>query len=178
MPKSLKSQFMKKILLSFILALSLFSCSKQPDDLIHNIKTEEAGWVVKEKGQKPVMSYEEYYQISPTWGQAVYYAKQTSDFYIFLVFGIIILAAAGTLFYMKATDSKHLSEQFNNIAVYIIFVLTIAGSYSIFSKPGDIRWNNDKWVKKEVYNKAIEKANSTQPIWDSLETHHLIIGGK
>ena len=42
--------------------------------------------------------------------------------------------------------------------------------------PGEIKWNNDKWVKKEVYLKTIEEAGSTQPIWDSLETNNLIIG--
>ena len=168
---------MKKILLLLVIAIMSLGCSTQPDDVIYNSKTEQAGWVVKEKGQKPEMSYDVYYQISPTWGQSVNYARKTPDFYIFLILGIVILICAGILFYMKSTDSALLPKSLDNIAIYIIFVLVLAGFYCIYAKPGDVRWNNDKWVNKAVYDKAIKESGSTQPIWDSLENNNLIIGG-
>jgi hypothetical protein len=157
--------------------LGFSGCKNAPDDVIYNTKTEEAGWVVEKKGDKPTMSYDAYYQISPTWGQSVHYAKKSSGFGFVITLGVILLFAAGVLFYAKSTDASWLPESIDNKAIYIIFVLVIAGFYAVYSKPGDVKWNNDKWVKKEVYDKAIKEAGSTQPIWDSLENNCLIIGG-
>jgi len=169
---------MKKFLSIIAIVFFMASCSTKPDDVIHETKSEAAGWTVdKSVSQNPIQKYEDYYKISPTWGQSINYAKKAPDFPIALALGIICLAGAGILFYLKSTDSSLISEKADKIVIYVVFVLLVAGVYSIYSKPGDIRWNNDKWVKKEVYDKAIKEAGSTQPIWDSLENNCLIVSG-
>lgn len=171
---------MKQLLLivTFILGtVFMSSCSNQPDNAIHATKTEAAGWVVdKSVSENPIQKFDEYYQISPTWGQSIKYATETSDFPVALGLGIICLVGAITLFVLKAKDSKIISESADKFLLYMAFILLVMGSYAIYSKPGEIKWNNDKWVKKEVYDKAVEEVGSTQPIWDSLDANHLIIG--
>jgi hypothetical protein len=170
---------MKKILFLLFLSLSLLSCSKKPNDIIHASKTEQAGWVVKEKGQKPEMSYDTYYQISPTWGQSIHYAYKTKDQAIAVFISFILFIAFCALFVAKTSDAKWIPKVFENTTLFsaVLFILLVGSVYAWYNKPGNIRFNNDKWVKKEVYDKAIKEAGSTQPIWDSLETNHLIVDG-
>ena len=80
------------------------------------------------------------------------------------------------VFVLKATDSKYLPQSVDKFAIYLIFVLLVAASFFLYSKPGDVRWNNNKWVNKQHYDKVIKEAGSTKPIWDSLENNCLIIG--
>ncbi len=172
---------MKQLLLivTFILGTVFMSaCSNKPDNEVHNSKQEEAGWVVEKAGENPVMKYEDYYLISPTWGQAIHYAKKSDGFWVVTIFGLLLLVVGFFLLYGKATDAKWISESADKFIIYIAFLLFVAGFYSIYSMPGEIKWNNDKWVKKEVYNKALLETESTQPIWDSLEINNLIIGKK
>lgn len=168
---------MKNVLAIFIFAITIMGCSKKPNDVIHSTKTEAAGWVVdKSVSENPIQKFDEYYQISPTWGQSIDYAIKSEDFPVSLAAGIVLLVFSVVLFMLKAKDSKLLSESSDKIALYIAFALLVGGLYSIYSKPGEIKFNNDKWVNKEVYDKAIKEAGSTQPIWDSLENNCLIVG--
>lgn len=169
---------MKKILL-LIFALVMFSCSNKPDDIINDTKTEQGAWVIKPGATKPELSQDTYYQISPTWGQAFHYAKERKDHTLVTVFGIIFLVAFAVVFYGRSTDASWLPKFLDNSigAGFAMFVLIVSGFYFLIGDASSIKWNNDKWVKKEVYDQAIKEAGSTQPIWDSLETHNLIVDG-
>ena len=156
------------------------SCSLEPNDTIQQTKTEPAGWVVdKLVSDKPIQKFEDYYQIAPTWGQANYYASKRPDHTTYVVFGFIFLALFSLVFYGKATDAKWLPKSLDgalggNIALFILLVSSI----TFFTvRQSGIKWNNDKWVKKEVYDKAVKESGSTQPIWDSLEVNKLIVDG-
>jgi len=171
---------MKQLLLiiTFILGtISMSSCSNQPDNAVHATKTEAAGWIVdKSVSENPIQKFDEYYQISPTWGQSISYAAKTDDFPVAVALGVVFIVGAVVLLMLKSKDSKLISESVDKVVIYIAFVLLVAGLYAVYSKPGEIKWNNDKWVKKEIYDKTIKETGSTQPIWDSLEVNNLIIG--
>lgn len=165
------------MVLSLFVGLGLSSCSDTPNDKVEAKKTELAGFKYDSAAKKQVQVSEEFVQISPTWGQSINYAKQTSEFWINLFLGILALAAAVILTVLKVTNSKRLPEGLDKLSIPLTFVLLVMTLFFIYSKPGEVKWNNDKWVKKEVYDKAIKETGSTQPIWDSLETNKLIIGG-
>lgn len=166
------------LIITFILGTTFMSsCSNQPDNEIHNIKQEEAGWTVAKPGENPVMKFEEYYQISPTWGQAQHYASKRPDHLLFVVIGLILLAAFAVLFYGKSSDAAWLPKSVDKFSLPIMFVLLIGSLTFLTTHQAEVRWQNDKWIKKDVYHKAMTETGSTQPIWDSLEANHLIIGG-
>lgn len=173
---------MRQTLLAVTLLLAIIfsgSCTKVPDNIIHDQKTEQAGWVVKEKGQKPELSYDTYYKISPTWGQAFSYVKERKDHTLVTIFGVIFLVGFATVFYGRTTDASWLPKFLDNSigGGFALFVLLVSSVYFLSGDASSIKWNNDKWVKKEVYDKAMREAGSTQPIWDSLKTNHLIVDG-
>lgn len=170
---------MKKtsVLLFVLFWLGLSSCNETPNDKIEAVKTEFVGWKYDSTVKKPVQAFEEYVQIYPTWSQSVNYAKQSNGFWINTVVGIFLLIAAITLFVLKSTDSKYLSQSVDKFAIYLVFVLLVAGSFFLYSKPGEVRWNNNKWVNKQHYDQVIKESGSTKPIWDSLQNNCLIIGG-
>ena len=168
---------MKNLLTLIFVILFISSCSTKPNDVIHDKKSEFSGWKVdKSVSENPIQKFDEYYQISPTWGQSIDYAVKSDDFPVSLAAGVVLLVFSVVLFMFKIKDSNLLSESADKSALYIAFVLLVGGLYAIYSKPGEIRFNNDKWVNKEVYDKAIKEAGSTQPIWDSLENNCLIVG--
>lgn len=167
------------LIITFILGtVFMSSCSNQPDNTIHSIKSEAAGWVVdKSVSEKPIQKFEDYYQISPTWGQAQYYASKRPDHLLFTVVGLILLVAFGALFYGKTTDAFWLPKAVDKFSLPLMFILLIGSLTFLTTHQSEVKWQNDKWVKKEVYDKAIKETGSTQPIWDSLEANNLIIGG-
>ena len=156
------------------------SCSLEPNDTIQQTKTEFAGWVVdKTVSDKPIQKFEDYYQIAPTWGQANYYASKRPDHTTYVSFGFIFLALFSLVFYGKATDAKWLPKFLDNniLGNLVLFILLVTSIISFTVRQSGIKWNNDKWVKKEVYDKAVKESGSTQPIWDSLEVNKLIVDG-
>ena len=169
---------MKKtaILLSMIFWLGLSSCDETPNDKIEATKTEFVGWKYDSTVNKPVQAFEEYVQIYPTWSQSINYASKSKGFWLGTLGGLFFLLVAITVFVLKATDSKYLPQSVDRFALYIIFVFLVAASFFLYSKPGDVRWNNSKWVNKQHYDKVIKEAGSTKPIWDSLENNCLIVG--
>lgn len=166
-------------LMFFLTILIGTSCSHKPNNLIHETKTEPAGWIVKEKGQKPEMSYDTYYKISPTWGQATHYAYKTTGQAIAVFISFILFAAFVVVLAGLVTDAGWMPKplQNPNLVSAALFLLLSSSIYAWYNKPGNIKFNNDKWIKKEVYDKAIKEAGSTQPIWDSLEANNLIVDG-
>lgn len=165
----------------FILGMVFLpACNKAPDNVIHATKTEQGQWVVDTPGQNPVMKYDVYYQISPTWSQANYYASKRADHVLYMVMGSLFLLVFIVLFYGKSSNASWFPEWLDNNTMLFnaLLFVTIVSSISFFtSHQSGIKWNNDKWVKKEIYDQAIKESGSTQPIWDSLEANHLIIDG-
>jgi hypothetical protein len=79
--------------------------------------------------------------------------------------------------YGKATEASWFPNVNPTSFNLILFVL-LAGSISSFKwQSSSIKWNNDKWVKKEVFDKAIQETGTTQPIWDSLRSECRIVFG-
>jgi hypothetical protein len=173
---------MKQLLLVTIFALStlfISSCSSKPNDVIHSTKTEQGQWVIEIPGQNPVMKYDTYYQISPTWSQANYYASKRSDHGLYLSIGFVLLFGFIVVFYGKTANASWLPKSLDNpLGGNIVLFILLASSIAFLTvHQSGIKWNNDKWVKKEVYDKAIQETGSTQPIWDSLEVNKLIVDG-
>lgn len=167
----------KTVILFFVLFwLGLSSCDETPNDKIEAVKTEFVGWKYDSTVKKPVQAFEDYVQIYPTWSQSINYAAKSKGFWISTIGGLLFLVLAIVLFVFKSTDSSLLPESVDKFAIHLIFVLLVAGSFFLYSKPGDVRWNNNKWVNKQHYDKVIKEAGSTKPIWDSLENNCLIIG--
>jgi hypothetical protein len=171
---------MKKLLTLFSFILAMSSCSHKPDNTIQETKTEQTGWVVdKAVSDKPIQKFDTYYKISPTWGQAIHYAYKTPDqaFAVFVSF--ILFIAFCILFIGQTANARWMPKVFENTNILsaVLFILIVGSVYAWYNKPGNIKFNNDKWVKKEVYDNAMQETGSTQPIWDSLETNHLIIDG-
>jgi hypothetical protein len=172
---------MKKVLVYAALVFMMASCSKAPDNIIHDQKTELTGkWVYDSRFSKPVQEQLDYVSLSPTWGQSFYYANKRADRPVYLIIGIFLLLAAGALLYGVITDARWVPDFFFIKSSYLnitLFVLLAFGSAAILGHPSGIKWNNDKWVERFEYDKAIKESESTQPIWDSLETHCLIVDG-
>jgi hypothetical protein len=152
---------MKKIILLTIIAtcisLTFSSCGNSPSGSPDKKFTEN--------GVEKVV-------ISPTWGQAFHYANEAGQ-RGWTVFGIILIVIAGVVVYLVKTDRLLFLGNKGGVAVNIgLFVLLASAMASIGSKPGSVKWNNDKIVDKAHYEKVGAKY-----LWDSLEKNCLIIDG-
>lgn len=169
-------------IITVILGMTFISsCNNTPNNTVHNSRDEFTGWVVdKSISDKPIQKFEAYYQISPSWGQASYYASKTPSYGFYIALGFVLLLGFALVFYGKTTNAAWLPKSLDNPlgGNIILFILLVSSAVLLTTKQSEIKWNNDKWVKKEVYDKAVKETGSTQPIWDSLETNHLIVGGK
>ena len=169
---------MKKFFV-FLLIGFLFACNTEPDNIIHNTKTETGGWVIDSASKKPVQESIVYYQISPTWGQAVAWADQRKDRILTVSLAILMFIFFIGLIVGKATYAKWFPQYLDEkVFVYnmLLFITLVASVYFYIGDASGVKWNNDKWVKKEVYDEAM-KSGSTRPIWDSLSVEHRIIDG-
>lgn len=128
---------------------------------------------------KPVQQYEIYYQISPTWGQAIAWADQRADRVLTVTLAIICLTLFIGLIIGKVTYAKWFPQFLDEkVLIYnaLLFITLSASAYFYFGDASGVKWNNDKWVKKEVYDEAM-KSGSTRAIWDSLVQENRIIDG-
>jgi hypothetical protein len=170
---------MKQLLVLFSV-LVFASCSTAPDSKIHNQKLEKGGWVYDSNVSKPVQEEIEYVQIAPTWSQAFYYAGKRTDRPVTVGLAIILFVIFVALFYAKSSEASWFPKYLNDkmIIFNALLFLFLAGSVSIYmSHPSGIKWNNDKWIEKSVFDKTIQESGSTQPIWDSLENKCFIVDG-
>lgn len=173
---------MKKIL-SFILcafaAFTISSCgrSEKPDDIIYGTEVKHVGFKPNSTNTGTVEVVDTLVQISPTWGQANSFAAQRGDHTTWNIIALVLFLAFAAVIYGKATEASW----FPNISPMaygaLLFVLLAGALYSWKWQASDIKWNNDKWVKKEVYDKAIKESGSTKPIWDSLRKECKIVFG-
>ncbi len=156
------------ILLGFFAIISFAGCGKDqtPDNVIHGERqSTDFKWEVVEPGKDPVQVFPKEVMISPTWGQSNKYASERGDFSTWQWIGLILLVVLVVVVYARATERINI----NPIAMGALMLLLSAGSLTSFKwQSSSIKWNNDKWVKKEVYDKAIKESGSTKPIWDSL----------
>jgi hypothetical protein len=110
--------------------------------------------------------------ISPSWGQAFHYANEAGQGK-FTFLGILLIAAAVGVVIMGSQDKLTFIGVKQGLAVNLIaFVLMALGLLSLFLKPGEVKWNNDKEVNKIYMDSVGEKH-----IWDSLENNCLIVEG-
>ena len=170
---------MKKLL--FVLALlSLVSCGpNKPDSKEHGVKVEQSGFVpgatVKDA---PVAVYDTLIMISPTWGQANHFAREKQGHTLWTIVGWVLFLTFLVAIYGKATEASwfpNITPTSYNLSLGLLLALSVLAWKGVAA---DIKWNNDKWVKREVFRKAIEQTGTTQPIWDSLDNNCLIVGGK
>lgn len=170
----------KLLIVSLLAVLLVASCGpNKPDNKVHEIKTEQSGWKPGPTvNDKPVIAIDTFVQISPSWNQASYYASKRGDYPLQLILGTVLLILFLAVIYGKAFSAPWLPKRLDDghLGNVVLFLLLVSSLYFYFGNTSSIKWNNDKWVKKEVYDKAMEKG-STQPIWDSLENNCLIVDG-
>ena len=169
---------MKAFLVLFSM-LVLVSCSSKPDNNIHDQKSEKGGWVYDSTVSKPVQQDIAYVQIAPTWGQAFDYAGKRADRAAKIAASFLFLVVFVVLFAGKATEASWFPERLQNMLLFnaLLFVTAAAATMFFIGDPAGVKINNDKWIEKLEYEKVIQEAGSTQPIWDSLENNCLIIDG-
>lgn len=155
------------------------SCSNAPDNVIHKQETRPGDWVYDSVLGKPVQKQEVYYQISPTFGQALTIASHRTDhsgkLALSIAFGaLFVFLVLGQIFHLNYVPRWYEENAVFNGA----FNLVILGAclYFLLGDAVGITNNNDKWVSKEKYDNAI-KSGSTQSIWDEYEANFEIVDG-
>jgi len=168
-----------RTLLFLLFALVFASCSTEPDNIIHQQRTDPGKWVIDSTVSKPVQSKVEMYMISPTWGQSIDYASMRNDRLLKVIGALAFFVLFVALFIGRATEASWFPRfLYENVFIYSM-TLFISLAFTVQLYFGDaigIKWNNDKWITKTEYDNAM-KSGSTKPIWDSLRTNCLIVDG-
>jgi len=173
---------MKKILSLILCAFAAFtisSCgrSEKPNDTIYGTRVEHVGFKPNATNTGTVEVVDTMVQISPTWGQANSFAAKRGDHTTWNIIALVLFLAFAAVIYGKASEASWFPN-INGAATNALLFVLLAGAISSWKwQAADIRWNNDKWVKKEVYDKAIKETGSTKPIWDSLRKECRIVSG-
>lgn len=173
---------MQKFLLFIAIIISLVSCKGNsiPSNEILAQQSEKTEWVWDSVQNKPVQAEQHYYLLAPTLNQGFYYANKRRDRILQLIGSAILFILFSLVFAARIIDptaSKTPKFLLNSYIFHgIAFLLISFSLYFYLGSPLGVRWNNDKWVKKEVYEKAMQ-TGSTKPIWDSLESNCLIVEG-
>lgn len=168
---------MKKIITILFSSFVFLSCSSPtPDDTILAEKVEKGSWVFDSTLNKNVQKDETYYLLSPTMKQSFYYASKRGDRKLLVGLSLVCLTlAVVTFLFTKSNRGPEFLQ--NGLSSNLLMFVFLAGALALYlDKPLEIRWNNEKWVTKQVYEKAME-TGSTKPIWDSLETNCQVIDG-
>lgn len=163
---------MKAIIYLALIAVIMFcSCGKAtPDNTVHASDSTLVGW----DHAKPV--YDHTVLIKPTWSQSFHYASK-AGWGLWLTFSIILFAAFCGMFYLSAIDG--LPKLFDNeLLKFLTLFILLAGALTCFgTKPGSVKWNNDKWVPKQQYDHHMSAQGNITPIWDSLANSCKILWG-
>ena len=160
---------MRTLFLLLVTVMTLFACNTAPDNVIYGQDIDVT--------VKPADSS---YMIRPTLGQSFHLAKAREDRSQALLLSFAFFLMFGVLLYAKFTSANWFPQSFDeNLWLYSTALFaTLGTSLLLFlSMPLQISGNNEKWVKKAVYDKAMTEAGSTQPIWDSLSNNCLIVNG-
>lgn len=135
------------------------------------------GWVFDTVICKPVQKIDSFYLLRPTWEQARYFASKRKDAKLYNTIGTSLLAATAVAGYGVYSAASWLPEMGVFKANTLAFGGIAGGTQSLFGNAYGVKWNNDKWVSKSVYDECMKNFGSTQQIWDSLEVNYLIIDG-
>ena len=160
-----------------LLSFMFSSCSSSaPDNKINAQRSEPVGWVYDSTQGKNIQTEQVYYLLSPTLKQSFYFADKRSDRKVNVFLSIFCIVLFVVIFVLNIKNRGPEFLQNGYFFAIAQFVILVAALSFFLSKPLGIRWNNEKWVKKEVYEKAMQ-TGSTKPIWDSLQTNCFIIDG-
>lgn len=156
------------------------SCNPSPDNIIQGQKTEPGNWVIKPGGKSPELEQITYYQISPTWSQAVAWSDRRADRIIKVALFFVLFVLFVALLVGKFSYAKWFPQFLDkNVLIFnaLLFVTLSSSMYFYFGDASGIKWNNDKWITKDLYDKNMSEKGDTKAIWDSLETNCLIVDG-
>ena len=169
-----------KLVAALLISTSvLVSCGpNKPDNLQHDIKVTENGFKPGPTvNDAPVQAFDTTVLIKPTWGQANSFASKRGDYIIWMVIGTILLVLLTFVVYGAVISARWFPKVSPQALGAFMFVLA-AGSLASFKwQSSSIMWNNDKWIPKAQFDKAIQETGTTQPIWDSLEQNCKIVFG-
>ena len=114
--------------------------------------------------------------LSPTWKQAFNFASERGDNTTWMIISLILLLATLAVMVGASTNAKWFPKigAMSNVALFVLIVGTLT---SLLWQPSQIRWNNDKVLEKSHVDQIIKDSGSIKPIWDSLRSHCLIVGG-
>ena len=167
------------VLLTLFLTLGMSSgcMTGVPDNQIHAVKGEKGAWVYDSASKQNVQQIDSFYMLQPTWSQAIDYANQRPDNKYHVIAGVVLLLLfiiIGIGIFRGAAWLPNWSALRGGL---MMFILLAGGIIFIGGNAYGVRWNNDKWVRKEVYEQVVKDSGSTKPIWDSLVNNHLIVDG-
>lgn len=173
---------MKSIKLFFAFLISttvLLSCgTNKPDNIAHGTDVVQNGFKPGPTPKDPVQPvYDTTVLIKPTWGQANHYASERGDFLIWQIIGWVLLVGAVVVVYSKATEASWLPKINPLFFGALLFVLLAGALTSLKWQSSSIKWNNDKWIPKAQFDRAIHETKTTQPVWDSLRKDCKIVFG-
>ena len=171
-------KFLNFLLLLLVTVLFTISCSKEPSNEIIKTKTEKGDWVYNPSLNKPVQVEQTYYLLQPTWGQAFSISFKYGKYLVSFVLGVIFIFLMVMVVYSQYANPSWAPKLFEKWWVTISFVLLAIGASCIYSRPSIVRFENDKWVKKEVYDSVMQADNNTKAIWDQYEKSGTIIGAE
>lgn len=168
-----------KLATLLISTLVLVSCGpNKPDNIQYDTKVVENGFkpgpTVKDA---PVQVFDTTVLIKPTWGQANHFASKRGDYTTWMIIGAVLLTLLVVVLYGASSNASWFPKVSFQALGAFIFVLAAGSLYSFKGQSSNIMWNNDKWVPKAQFDKAIQETGTTQPIWDSLEQNCKIVFG-
>lgn len=173
---------MKSIKLFIALLVTTFvvvSCGpNKPDNVQHGIQVTENGFKPGPTvNDAPIQILDTTVLIEPTWGQANHFASKRGDYSTWMIIGAVLLVLFAAVLYGAASNASWFPKVSAQALGAFMFVLA-AGSLASFKwQSSSIMWNNSKWIPKSQFDKVIQTAGTTQPIWDSLEQNCKIVYG-
>ncbi len=184
----LNKQYTTKSLAWLLIGSLLFSsCSSTPNDARTTYVKGEKTWKSVPTGkvnqfgnpELQVIEYQpEYAEISPTWGQAFYYAFK-AGYIVWFILSFILLGFAVFLIIRESMDKPLLARTHKNGAIFNIVgavILAILAGLSFYGQPSHVKWSNKKLLDQSYYEQVVREHGSSKPIWDSLYVNHLILG--
>lgn len=176
----MKSMKLFKLIAAFLISTTLLvSCGpNKPDNKQYGVEVKQNGFKPGPTPEDSVVTiYDTTVQISPTWGQANHYASKRGDYLVWQILGVVLLLVFVALLYGKATEASWMPDLTSGAFGASLAICLALSVVCLKWQSSSIKWNNDKWVPKAQFNKAIQETGTTQPIWDSLEQNCKIVFG-
>jgi uncharacterized protein YhhL (DUF1145 family) len=115
--------------------------------------------------------------VSPTWGQSFEFALK-SNYTIYVLAGLVLLAAAAFVLLRKDDGDPKTDEGFLQKYKVIFFGVLVAFACVLFySKPGTIKFQNEKTIEDAAFLKYYQDQDKNlRTFWDSLYNSNRLIG--